>query len=257
MHCSNLRKVKILLEAFERAKRNINYYALDLSKPELERTLSVVSGIFKHVHCYGLLGTYDDGLAWLKRSENIEKPKSILWMGSSIGNLNRIDAAEFLKTYSTILRANDSIIIGVDACQDPEKVFNAYNEKEGKTHEFVLNGLLHANKLMGKEAFNLKDWRVIGQYNSESGCHQAFYSPTSDVHIEGSLIKAGEKIRVEESHKYSSRESSLLWEAAGLVLRAKYGDRYDEYREFHPDSKFAQKRAKMHNMPERLASCGH
>ncbi|KAL9104046.1 MAG: hypothetical protein Q9163_000943 [Psora crenata] len=225
----NLRKVKVLLNAFEKAAKNINYYALDLNRAELERTLSAVTGVYKSVRCFGLLGTYDDGLAWLQRSENIHKPKSVLWMGHSIGNLDRTEAVAFLKSYSTILQPRDTMIVGLDACQDSDKVFRAYNDKQGKTHEFVLNGLVHANKLMGKKVFEPMEWAVIGEYDTEAGCHRAFCSPKKDVCVEGSLIKAGEKIKVEESHKYSPDQSIKLWENVGLVPRAKYGNNSNEY----------------------------
>ena len=125
---SNLRKVKLLLDAFEKTQKSIIYYALDLSLPELERTLNAVKGIYEFVECRGLLGTYDDGLEWLKDDERFNKPKCVLWMGSSIGNLTREDAASFLQNYSSVLRTNDTMIIGIDACQDKNKVFRAYND---------------------------------------------------------------------------------------------------------------------------------
>lgn len=81
---SNLRKVTLLLRAFEDKGKKIDYFALDLSKQELERTLAQVPE-FKHVKCHGLLGTYDDGREWLKRDENIRRGKCILTLGSSIG----------------------------------------------------------------------------------------------------------------------------------------------------------------------------
>lgn len=75
---SNLRKIKILLDALETAEKNVDYYALDLDRSELQRTLSAVPS-YKHVRCSGLHGTYDDGLAWLKQYE--ARPKTILWLG--------------------------------------------------------------------------------------------------------------------------------------------------------------------------------
>ena len=128
MHDRNLRKVKILLDAFERARKTITYYALDLSKPELERTLKVVQNDYKHVKCYGLLGTYDEGLQWLKTPEISIKPKYVLWMGSSMGNLGRREAADFLRSYSAALGPKDLMIIGLDACQDEDKIWHAYND---------------------------------------------------------------------------------------------------------------------------------
>lgn len=219
-----------MLQALERAGKDVDYYALDLSHPELERTLAAVEGRYKHVRCHGLFGTYDDGLAWLKKPENLKRPKCILWMGSSIGNFNRPEAAKFLKGFSGILGAQDTMLIGVDACQDPDKVFHAYNDREGKTHEFVLNGLVHANKLAGRTLFRKDDWEVIGEYDETAGRHQAFVSPIKDVLIEEIPIKAGERIRIEESYKYSLMQSTDLWQKLGLVSRARYGDRIDQYR---------------------------
>ena len=152
-------------------------------------------------------------------------------MGSSIGNINRTEAADFLKELSEVLQGQDSMLIGIDACQESDKVFHAYNDKQGTTHEFILNGLTHANKLMGKEVFRKDDWKVIGEYDETAGRHQAFCSPVRDVVIEGTPIKAGEKIRIEESYKYSLLQSKELWERAGLTVRASFGDRINKYRE--------------------------
>ena len=225
----NLRKVSILLQSFDAAQKDIDYYALDLSRPELERTLSAVHGAYKHVRCHGLLGTYDDGLAWLKKSA--KKPRCILWMGSSIGNLGRTEAVDFLKGFSEVLRDQDSMLIGIDACQESDKVHHAYNDKQGITHEFILNGLIHANKLMEKVVFRKEDWKVIGEYDDIAGRHQAFYSPVRNVLVEGTLIQAGEKIRVEESYKYSLLQSNELWQHAGLTVMARFGNAINNYRE--------------------------
>jgi uncharacterized SAM-dependent methyltransferase len=76
--------VRILLEALDAAGKEIDYYALDLSLKELERTLAAVPQ-FRGVRCHGLHGTYDDGLAWLKSNGIASRPKCILSLGSSIG----------------------------------------------------------------------------------------------------------------------------------------------------------------------------
>ena len=182
------------------------------------------------MRCHGLFGTYHDGLAWMKKATNVGKAKCILWMGSSIGNLDRTEAADFLKSIFEVLQGQDSMLIGIDACQEGDKVYHAYNDKRGITHKFILNGLLHANKLMGKKVFRIDDWRVIGEYDERAGRHQAFYSPVRDVKVEGTTIKAGEKIRIEESYKYSLLQSSDLWQRAGLMVQARFGNRINEYR---------------------------
>ena len=78
---SNLRKVKILLDALERSGKDVTYYALDLDRSELERTFALVPQ-YRFVKCLGLWGTYDDGLAWLLKPENACKPKTVMSLGS-------------------------------------------------------------------------------------------------------------------------------------------------------------------------------
>ncbi|KAL8658832.1 MAG: hypothetical protein Q9226_000765 [Calogaya cf. arnoldii] len=193
---TNLRKVKILLDALELAKKRVHYYALDLSYPELERTLSAVPKQYHYVQCHGLWGTYDDALRWLKRPEKQRRLKWILTLGSSIGNFGREEAAAFLKGFANTLGSNDSILVGLDACQDKRK---------------------------------LEDWNVIGEYDESAGRHQAFYSPLKDLVIDGVYVQVGEKIRVEESHKWSSKQSNDLWQTVGLVQQAFFGNKIDDY----------------------------
>lgn len=225
-----MRKIKILLDALELAKNNVDYYALDLSEPELHRTLSAVPKHYQHVRCRGLLGTYNDGLDWLKRPENAQQPRWILSMGSSIGNFDPQEAASFLQGFANTLRTNDAVLVGVDACQDKDKVYHAYNDECGTTHEFVLNGLLHANRLLGEDVFKLEDWKVIGEYDEVACRHHAFYSPLRRLVILGVYIEAGERIRVEESYKYSPSQRNELWRRAGVGQRACFGNSSNDYR---------------------------
>ncbi|KAL8752055.1 MAG: hypothetical protein Q9199_006005 [Rusavskia elegans] len=172
---------------------------------------------------------YEDALRWLKRPEKQQRHKWILTLGSSVGNFGREEAATFLQGFANTLGSNDCILVGLDACQDSHKVYSAYNDSHGKTHEFVMNGLVHANRILAKDVFRLEDWKVIGEYDESAGRHQAFYSPTKDLMIDGVYVENGEKIRVEESYKWSSEQSSKLWEKAGLVRRASFGNRTDDY----------------------------
>lgn len=231
----NLRKVDILLRAFERAKKPVEYYALDLSLTELERTfLAIPGGQYLYVKCFGLHGTYDDGLAWLNKPENRAKSTCIMSLGSSIGNFGREDAAAFLKGFSEIMTVGDVMLIGLDACQIPEKVFKAYNDSKGVTHAFYRNGLARANQLLGSEVFKQDDWEIVGRYDDAMDRHEAFYSARKDVFVHGVKIGKGERLRLEEAYKYSAAQSDDLWYNAGLVPTGVYGNSTDYYRTPHP-----------------------
>ena len=223
--------MQLLLDALERAEKYVDYFALDLSLAELQRTLSAVpTGTYEYVRCHGLLGTYDDGLDWLKMPENANIPKCILWLGSSIGNFDRKSAADFLGKFTKVLGPRDCMLIGIDGCQDKDVVYHAYNDREGKTHEFVRNGLTHANKILGREVFKQEDWEVIGEYDVAAGRHHAFYSPLKDIQFDDIKFKAGERVRIEESYKYSAAQTERLWEESGLVPRGMFGNQTGIYR---------------------------
>ncbi|KAM0157134.1 hypothetical protein ACHAQE_006114 [Botrytis cinerea] len=226
----NLRKVSILLRALDAAGKSVDYYALDLSLKELERTLEQVPE-FRYVKCHGLHGTYDDGLAWLKLPENSSRPKCVVSMGSSIGNFQRHDASAFLKSFAEVLSPSDMFLIAIDATSNPEKIYHAYNDKKGVTHKFVLNGLIQANKILGENVFDIADWTVIGEYvyDMQGGRHQAFYSPTRDIVIKDVLVKAGERVKIEVSLKYSQEETAKLVKDAGMTEAQKWSASTDEY----------------------------
>lgn len=179
---------------------------------ELVRTLAAVpDGSYNFVTCAGLWGTYDDGLAWLKQRENAGKPKAILSMGSSIGNFTPDEATAFLAQFVAELKPDDLMLIALDGCQDPDKVYHAYNDKDDVTHTFTSNGLKHANRVLGYDAFDPSFWDAVGRYDVEGSKHQAFVTPKHDVTIEGAHIKKGELIRIEESHKWPFQRAERLW----------------------------------------------
>lgn len=218
---SNLRKVSILLDAFEAAQKDVEYYALDLSLPELERTFSMLDiAAYKHVIFRGLHGTYDDALAWLSdvaSSSGLCDTTCVLTLGSSIGNFTPGEAAEFLAGFARVLSPTDRILVGLDACQDAARVFRAYNDDKHVTERFYRNGLENANRLLGYSAFRQEDWNLHTAFDEISKKHFATYYPKMDVKTKDFSVRAGEIVYLEESWKFPGDRSDKLWRDAGLV----------------------------------------
>lgn len=228
----NLRKVEILLRECERTEKKVDYYALDLSLVELQRTFSEISPeSFMHVGFHGLHGTYDDAVSWLQRPENRKRPTVVMSMGSSMGNFGRSDAAEFLGGFSKLLKPSDFMLVGLDACKNAEKVFRAYNDTQGVTRQFYENGLIHANAVLGFEAFKADEWEILTGYDNQEGRHQACYAPKVDVTINGITIPKGEKLVFEEAWKYGREDRDALWRNAHLIPQVEFGNSTDDYRE--------------------------
>ncbi|KAL1952942.1 hypothetical protein VTO42DRAFT_3926 [Malbranchea cinnamomea] len=224
----NLRKIKILLDEFDRAKKRVDYLALDLSLEELNRTFAEIPS-YEYVTCRGLWGTYDDALAWLRTPANRQKPTVIMSMGSSLGNFTRDEAATFLGEFTKTLLSSDCMLIGLDSCKDPDKVSKAYNDSKGVTRQFYLNGLNHANLVLGRDYFKADEWDVVGNYDESDGCHRAYFVPLKDVTVNGFVLKKGTKIFFEQAFKYGKHECEELWEKAGLIERANFGNSTGDY----------------------------
>jgi len=217
---SNLRKIKILLSALDRAGISVEYYALDLDKSELQRTLAMIPrGTFKHVSVHGLHGTYDDGQRWLQQHPHArKKPKIVLSLGSTIGSFGRPEAADFLARLAECVQGEDtgSVLLAVDGCKDGEKVWRAYNDAEGMNERFIANALKHANRLLKYEAFREEDWTVKGEWHSDSGSHDWYYIPLKEVVVEGTKFLKGERVCAVKSYKYNGIDRSKLYRAAGV-----------------------------------------
>jgi EasF-like predicted methyltransferase len=219
-----LRKIKILLDALEAQRKTVFYYALDLNRPELERTLTDISpSSFRYVKCYGLLGTYDDGLRWLQKRPIATRPKCILSLGSTIGSSSVLLAAQFLRGFVEAVKSSAEktmFVVGVDGCQDGDKVWHAYNDSEGRNSRFISNILHHANKTLGYEAFDPKDWKVEGDWNVHCGSHDQFLIPQRNLVASGVELRKGQGLYVVSSYKFDEEEQEKLWWIAGLGLKS-------------------------------------
>ncbi|KAG0269148.1 hypothetical protein BGZ95_002179 [Linnemannia exigua] len=234
----SLRKTVLLLNALERKRKNIRYYALDLMLDELTKSLKSL-GQFANVKTAGLWGTYDQGLTFVS-SFGSDVPKTLLWLGSSIGNLNRQESQEFIASYRKTLNVGDNWIIGIDRRNDAQEITVAYNDPKGITRDFIMNGLDHINVLLGQEFIDRQKFRYFAQYNVEVGRHEAFYqvteahelvytSPSTAEEIRIALAK-DELINVEYSYKWSLQESTQLFEDTQMTKVGQWtssSNRYD------------------------------
>ncbi|KAJ2185329.1 hypothetical protein EV181_003917, partial [Coemansia sp. RSA 532] len=110
--CGSLRKTELLLDALNRERTGVTYYAIDVMPRPLHESMAKLAPRFANISFCALCGTYDEVLPRLGKSA---RPKTVLWLGSSIGNLHTPDAVEFFtKISQNVMTANDAILIGMD-----------------------------------------------------------------------------------------------------------------------------------------------
>lgn len=218
----NLRKTNILLQALEDLGHRVDYFALDVSLPELERTLQHLPvPHFQNVRCFGLLGTYDDCREWIQRAPVCYREKTLMSLGSSLGSFKRNECSSLLSSFisDTPNEFKPSFLIALDGCKDAAKVWNAYNDTEGFNEIFIKHGLERANEILGRRIFDLDKWGVRGSWDHENGCHDQLYFPRENLELAGWPFSTTMSILAIQSFKYSEEERETLFREAGLEAR--------------------------------------
>ncbi|KAK9475867.1 hypothetical protein V1514DRAFT_338698 [Lipomyces japonicus] len=236
--CGSLYKTRLLLNALERLHKRTTYYALDLELSELQKAISKLDcDRLEYVTVIGLYGSYTDGRKWLSilRSNDSNSKVTLMWLGSSIGNFNRDEACQFISEFvEQSLTCNDLFLVGIDRRNDSRDVFKAYNDSDGLTKQFILNGLTHVNAQLGKHVFHLEDWDYQSVYHADKGYHEACYCAKRDVDL-GTILDGfpvlakGDTIKVEQSWKYSIAESNALFSRCLLTKLKTWTDSSNMY----------------------------
>ncbi len=154
-------------------------------------------------------------------------PRLIFFPGSTIGNLDPVEAVAFLRRAAAVAGADGALLIGVDTRKAPELLNAAYNDSAGLTAAFNLNLLTRLNRELGAD-FRPEQFEHRAFYHSEWGRVEMHLVSRvrQEVHIAGHRIRfePGETIHTESSYKYRPEAFQFLAREAGLVPRALWSD---------------------------------
>ncbi|KAJ2550075.1 hypothetical protein EV175_004204 [Coemansia sp. RSA 1933] len=248
--CGSLRKTKILLDALNKERTDITYYAIDVMPLPLHESMESLSPQLSNVSLVALCGTYEEVMCHFEKST---RRKTIIWLGSSIGNSAADDATDMLSgIVDTVLNEKDAIIIGMDLQKDPAVIMDAYHDSQGVTAAFELNALSHVNNIVSahvqhqQELFDIEKFKYVGEYDDIIGRHNAYLEAQQDMTLQWpqsiqSLVKdicgnsddlvfkRGDRIYIESSHKYGPGDADKIARASGLTHTAGWVDSHGYY----------------------------
>ncbi len=217
-------KVRILLQAMNNTPR---YVPIEISREILLRTCRELIEEFPGLGLYPVCGDFTQELSLPLTVTAQTGRKVIFFPGSTIGNLHRDEAREFLRKAGRMVGKGGGLLIGVDRKKDPEILRLAYNDPEGVTAAFNLNILERLNREIDA-AFDLENFRHEAVYNESEG--------RIEMHLESLIpqlvrvsqtvfrFRQGETIHTENSYKYSVQEFVNLGEKAGLCFLRSWED---------------------------------
>ena len=216
-----MKKTALILHALELQNKQIYYIACDVDRTALRRCIRDIQTMFppstSNIKIQGLLGTYEDCTVWLEQNKG-QGHTSLMWLGNSLANFTPKQASEYIRGF---LSTGSSMIVALDGCQDQEQIARSYEGPSNR--EFVLNGMPHANELLGANVFNVNHWGFRGQWNPELWMHESFYVAERDLSVnvcgENFRFRKGEKMRSIRSGKWPKlKVMDICKEAGGKVM---------------------------------------
>ena len=192
------------------------YLPLDISKDYLLETSRRLASEFPSLEIKAICVDYTK---FFELPFDLAKKRIGCFLGSSIGNFNKLKALDFLKRTKKCLGDGGELLLGVDMKKSAEILNKAYNDSAGITEKFNLNILNHINKLCVAE-FDPDNFAHLAAYDENLGCVQMHLvseveQKISVMNTEIALSKE-EKIHTEDSYKYSPSEIESLAMEAGF-----------------------------------------
>jgi len=152
-------KTRLLIESLLSHHGSLTFVPIDISHTMLQASAESLLAEYPDLNVHAIAGEYEAGLRWLE--EAAPSPRLILWLGSSVGNLDRGSAAEFLSQVARSLGPQDRLLLGVDLRKSSRVLERAYDDDAGVTARFNLNLLTRINRELGAD-FDLEALRRGG-----------------------------------------------------------------------------------------------
>jgi L-histidine N-alpha-methyltransferase len=195
---------------------DVTYVPIDVSEDFLDQTRARLEAEDPRLRVVPLVADIGGELA-LPR---VDRPVLFAFLGSTIGNFATADAIDLLRRVRGQMGLRDRLLLGTDLRKDAAVLDAAYNDAAGVTAEFNRNMLRVLNAELGAD------------FDPERFEHRAFYDEREHriemhliargqqiVNVPGlprMVLRDGETIRTELSHKYDRDAVDALADAAQL-----------------------------------------
>lgn len=219
------RKSSLVIDAARRLGYGHDFVPFDISEEVVRAAAGDLVSRFPGLHVYGMVGDFEKHLAAIPRLGR----QLVLFLGSTIGNLEPDERILFLSQVRALLEPEDAFLLGVDLVKDVEVLHAAYNDTQGVTAAFNRNLLLFLNRELGAD-FQPEYFDHVAYYDEDrqrvelhlkSSRHQLVHVPAANLAV---TFEAGECLHTEISTKFTVATANDSLKAAGLRLERWYTD---------------------------------
>ncbi|PXY22393.1 L-histidine N(alpha)-methyltransferase [Prauserella muralis] len=218
-------KTRLLLDALGDAGALEAFVPLDVSASALAEAAEAIAGDYPGLAVHGVVGDFTEHLGLLPG----ERPRLVVFLGGTIGNLAPLERAKFLRSVRDVLSEGEWLLLGTDLVKDPDTLVRAYDDAAGVTAAFNRNVLHVLNQRLGAdfdpEAFEHESYWDSGNEWIEMRLRAR---EAATVRIPGAGMEvsfaAGEHVRTEISAKFRPEGVRDELADAGFALKRWWTD---------------------------------
>ncbi len=220
------RKIRILLDALGPSRRaDAQYVPVDVCGPALLESAAQLATVYPELRVNGIEADFTRDLHKLRSNRR----KLVLFLGSTIGNLDEVEALSFLRDVAATLNPGDRFLLGLDMVKPVEIIEAAYNDSQNVTAEFNKNILLVINREL-RATFNPADFDHVAFFNHEKERVEMRLRAGSDICVDVKALrisvelKNGETIRTEICRKFRRDSAEKMIRDAGMKISRWFSD---------------------------------
>jgi len=222
------RKTRHLIEAVLHRQPSLDYFPIDVDAGILASSSQELLNAYPNLSITAICGDFRDPAALLRPYLTPTSARTIiLFLGSSIGNLDPSAAGAMLANLRTALVPGDALFLGADLRKSPSILEPAYDDALGVTAAFNRNVLVRINRELG------------GTFDLATFAHRAFYNAAEgriEMHLVSKIaqrvliggyevaFEEGESIHTENSHKYDIATLAALAAAGNFSIERRWSD---------------------------------
>ena len=219
-------KTPHLLKAIDPAA----YVPIDISGEFLEHSASLLQAEFPDLPIHPVEADFMKRVALPEAVADM--PKLGFFPGSTIGNMIARTSVDLLRFMRETLGEGAQLLIGFDRIKDEHILVDAYDDSAGVTAQFSLNLLHRINRELDGD-IPVEKFRHIAVWNDLYARIEIYLEAQADMEfsINGARHKLarGQKLHVENSHKYGLRDARLMLRAGGWTPLHEWSDERDYF----------------------------
>lgn len=196
-------KTDHLLKAYARHGDPVRYVPVDVSASILRTAAERIEETFPSVNVAQVHGEYERAFPLLEQYA----PSMLLFLGSTIGNMNQAEALAFWRRVSAALPAGSYVLLGVDLVKEPAVLEAAYNDAAGVTAAFTRNLFARINRELGSD-LDVNAIAHVARWNADWQRIEIFGEFTAAQTVEVRpldrrfALEAGARVMTEISRKF-------------------------------------------------------